>query len=276
MNIAVVGTGTMALQIATIFSLHGDTVFIHHRRSNADFLSTLARQLKIQARKSSVGASDQEAALQRIKPVTDWQLLRDCELVIEAVVEDLKTKQQLFQQMEIACSNNTILATNTSSLSISKIASQLKDRSRVIGLHFFNPISAIELVEVITTPDNSQDCIDRALRIVEGLGKTPLLVPESYVNRILFPMINEAALILEREGVSIEDIDRCMKLGAHHPIGPLALADLIGLDIVVSILYTLEERLGPRYHPAPKLLSLVTQKHLGRKTGRGFFSYGRS
>ena len=214
--------------------------------------------------------------LNRIELSTDLANLSGAELIIETIIEDLATKRQLLSDISSLCSENTIIATNTSSLPISELASSFSHPERVIGMHFFNPVAKMQLVEIVYGKDTSRESIEYVMNFSEALGKTPVMVKDSpgfIVNRSLMPFINEAASLLH-EGVSPNDIDKAIKLGLNHPMGPLGLADLIGLDICVSIMNTLYQGFkDARYIPSPVFNELIKKGYLGKKTGRGFYDY---
>ena len=222
-------------------------------------------------------AEDRDAALPRIIGTLDMQDAAKADVVIEAAVEDLDVKRSIFSKLDGIVSPGCILATNTSSLSVTAVASAVGRPDKVVGLHFFNPVPRMALIEIIRGAATSDETYEAAKALSERLGKTAVTVNESpgfVVNRILIPMINEAVFMLQEGVASAEDIDTAMKLGANHPMGPLALADLIGLDVCLAIMELLRDEMGEgKYRPAPLLRKMVRAGRLGRKSGEGFFRY---
>ncbi len=271
----VLGTGTMGPQIAVAVSLAGHDVRLYNHVNHQETIHKIKLYAKFFAKKMAQSPDDMEAVLGRIRLVSDLLELADAHFVIEAVIEDLSVKQEIFRSLGSICSSAGVLATNTSSLEVEAIGKFAKDPSKVLGLHFFNPVFDIELVEIITTAQTSAPAVEEATAFSRQLNKGPLTFHESCVNRVLIPMINEECLILEQGLAGADVIDQALRLGAKHPIGPLALADLIGIDVVVSILESYEAKRGSRYRPASLLYTMTKNGHLGRKTGRGFFNYGK-
>ena len=241
--------------------------------------ANITKGLKRAVDKEKLTAAKMNAILDHIAVTDDLNSLADADLVIEAIVEDLDKKKELFAALSEICRPTTTMATNTSALSITAIAEACARPERFVGMHFFNPVPVMALVEVIRGQRTDAATIATAKSFAERIGKTPVLVNEApgfIVNRLLIPYINEAALAAGDGVASREDIDRAMMLGAAHPMGPLALADMIGLDVVVDILKTLESELkDPKYAASPLLKELVAAGALGRKSGRGFFVYDR-
>ena len=221
-----------------------------------------------------------DAALRRIAPTTRIEDLADCDVVVEAVLERFEIKKEVFGSLDRVCRAEAILATNTSSISVTRIASTSKIPGRVIGMHFFNPVPVMQLVEIIRALQTTDATCDRIVKLTEDLGKKARVSKDSYgfvVNRVLVPMINEAINCVYEGLATPENVDQMMKLGANHPMGPLSLADLIGLDIVLDIMETLYTGFDdPKYRPSPLLKQMCDAGYLGRKTGKGFFSYAAS
>ncbi|HSW11069.1 MAG TPA: 3-hydroxybutyryl-CoA dehydrogenase [Bacillota bacterium] len=278
-QILVVGAGQMGSGIAQVAAQAGYQVILwdmtHELVQRG--LSGIDRFLARAVEKGKLAAADRPAILERIRPVVDFEAASGADLVIEAVVEDIRVKRELFGRLDAVCQQAAILASNTSSLPITELAAATRRPDRVIGMHFMNPVPLMQLVEVIrgaATSDATYQAVDEAAR---RMGKTPVTVQDSpgfVANRILMPMINEAVYCLQEGLASPEGIDTVMKLGMNHPMGPLALADLIGLDTVLSILDVLHEEFrDSKYRASPLLRKLVRAGWLGKKTGRGFYSY---
>jgi len=240
-------------------------------------LATIAKNLGREVEKAKLTAAERDAALARIQPTLSRSALGACELVIEAASERFEIKQQLFQELDQLCPAGAILASNTSSISITKLAGQTKRPDRVIGMHFFNPVPMMKLVEVIRGLATSDATYAAVKSTAERLGKTPVEVndaPGFVSNRILLPMINEAIYSVMEGVATPEAVDEVFKLGMAHPMGPLTLADFIGLDVCLDILRVLQNGLGdPKYRPCPLLIKMVDAGWLGRKSGRGFYKY---
>jgi 3-hydroxybutyryl-CoA dehydrogenase len=242
-------------------------------------MGAIDKSLERLVAKGKLGGEAKTAALGRIRTATRLEDLADCHLVVEAVSENEELKRKIFDELGRICQPQAILASNTSSISLTRIAAATAHPQRVIGMHFMNPVSVMQLVEVIRALQTSDEVYQQTAALAQKLNKVPVEVKDSpafVVNRLLVPMINEAVFALSEGLASAEDIDTVMKLGANHPIGPLALADLIGLDTCLEIMNVLHRGFGdPKYRPCPLLQQMVDAGYLGRKSGRGFFSYGR-
>jgi 3-hydroxybutyryl-CoA dehydrogenase len=278
-GVAVVGAGTMGNGIAQTFAAFGSKVALVDvdeaalARGMAAIEASLARLVK----KSVVTEADAKSTLARIRPSQDFASLRAEALVVEAIVEKVEVKRSVFEKLDRQLPPATILATNTSSISITKIAAATKRPDKVIGMHFMNPVPLMKLVEVVRGQETSDETCAKVKACAEALDKVPVEAndyPGFVSNRVLMPMINEAVYCL-MEGVSSrEGIDTVMKLGMNHPMGPLALADLIGLDVCLDILEVLQREIGdPKYRPCPLLRRMVAAGRLGKKSGRGFYDY---
>lgn len=279
-NIGVIGAGTMGNGIAQVCAQAGFDVTLLDIAQGAleKALATIGKNLDRQVSKGTLGEDAKRAALGRIRISTDYSALKDAQLVIEAATENLDLKLKVLQQIAAQVSAECVIASNTSSLSITQLAASVSAPERFIGLHFFNPVPVMGLIEVIRGLQTSDATHALAMHMAERLGKTAITAgnrPGFVVNRILVPMINEAILVFQEGLASAEDIDAGMRLGCNQPIGPLALADLIGLDTLLAILEAFYEGFNDsKYRPAPLLKEMVAAGYLGRKTGRGFHPYG--
>ena len=278
-RMAVVGAGTMGNGIAHVFAQGGWEVALVDVSPEAldRAIATIARNSDRQVKKGTLAKEQQQALVARVAPHTALDALAATELVIEAATESRDVKRRLFQDIDRHAGGGAILASNTSSISITELAARTGQPDRVIGMHFMNPVPVMQLVEVIRGLETSAETCGRVTEIARQLGKTPVEVadyPGFVSNRVLMPMINEAVFCV-MEGVATPDaVDTVMKLGMNHPIGPLALADLIGLDVCLAILEVLHRDLGDdKYRPAPLLRKMVAAGRLGRKSGRGFHAY---
>lgn len=278
-HIGVVGAGQMGSGIAQVCALAGLNVILVDISDEAlqRGISTIAAGLERLVKKASLGSADKTAALSRIRTRTDYVGLQEVDLVVEAATENLELKLRILKQLSEAVPATAVIASNTSSISITQLAAVVAIPERFIGIHFFNPVPLMGLVEVIRGLQTGDDTVARATTFARTVGKSPVLVRNSagfVVNRILCPMINEAILVLQEGLATAEDIDSAMKLGCNHPIGPLALADLIGLDTMLAIMQVFSEGFGdPKYRPAPLLKEMVAAGRLGRKVRQGFYSY---
>ena len=279
--VAVVGAGTMGNGIAHVFAQHGWSVrLIDVDRTQLDqAVQTIRKNFDRQIRKGVVSDADRDAALGRIAATTELEAARDATLVVETASEVPEVKFKIFRQLDAVASDSAVLATNTSSISITEIAARTKRPDRVIGMHFMNPVPVMELVEVIRGLATSDATTRTVMATAGALGKTPVEVndyPGFVSNRVLLPMINEAIFCVMEGVAEPEAIDTVMKLGMNHPLGPLALADLIGLDVCLAILEVLHRGLGDdKYRPCPLLRKMVAAGRLGRKSGRGFYDYAK-
>lgn len=278
-KIFVIGAGTMGAGIVQAFAQKGYEVIV--RDIKDEFvergINGINKGLSKLVTKGKMTEEDKEAILERITGTTDLALAEDCDLVIEAAVENMEIKKSIFKELDEICKESTILASNTSSLSITEVASATKRADKVIGMHFFNPAPVMKLVEIIRGITTSQETFDAIKELSVAIGKEPVEVAEApgfVVNRILIPMINEASFILQEGIASVEDIDTAMKYGANHPMGPLALGDLVGLDVCLAIMDVLYNETGDtKYRASSILRKYVRAGYLGRKTGRGFYTY---
>ncbi len=279
-KIAVIGAGTMGNGIAHVFAQTGFTVsLIDVSQPQLDkALQTITKNFDRQIAKGSIGPELKESSLKNITTHTSLEAgIKDAELVVEAATENTELKLKIFQQMDEYAPANCILATNTSSISITKMAAITNRPEKVIGMHFMNPVPVMKLVEIINGYATSEEVTNAIVELSKQLGKVPCVVndyPGFVANRILMPMINEAIYTLYEGVAGVEEIDTVMKLGMAHPMGPLQLADFIGLDVCLSILHVLHDGFGnPKYAPCPLLINMVTAKKLGVKTGEGFYTY---
>ncbi|MGN6314990.1 3-hydroxybutyryl-CoA dehydrogenase [Trinickia sp.] len=278
-TIGIVGAGQMGAGIAQVCGAAGLSVVLndvdpHALERGVERISANVERL---VSKGKLAPNQAEDALACIEASPDASALTTCDIVIEAATENIRIKQQILRELDAVVRPDAIVATNTSSVSITQLAATLSDPSRFVGMHFFNPVPAMALVEIIRGMQTSDATFDTTVALAERLGKSAIQVKNVsgfVVNRILVPMINEAIFALQEGVASAEEIDAGMRLGANHPMGPLALADLIGLDTVLSIMEMIQRAFGDtKYRPATRLREMVDAGHLGRKTKRGFYSY---
>jgi len=278
-KVLVVGAGTMGSGIAHLFALRGwsttlaDVAPAALERATTTIRANLERQVK----KGTITTLQRDDAVAQLRTATAFDAARDADLVVEAATENPELKFQIFRDLDAVAGPGAILATNTSSISVTAIAAQTRRAPRVAGMHFMNPAPVMQLVEVVRGLETSPETVRQVTEIATGLGKTPVTVqdaPGFVSNRVLMPMINEAVFCVMEGVASAADVDTVMRLGMNHPLGPLALADLIGLDVCLAILEVLHHDLGDdKYRPAPLLRQLVAAGHLGKKSGRGFHVY---
>jgi 3-hydroxybutyryl-CoA dehydrogenase len=278
-RVTVVGAGTMGSGIAHVFAQHGwDTTLVDQSPEALDrALHAIAANAERQVQKGALEAEAKAALLERVRPAGSLDAAAGAELVVEAVSERREVKFGVFRALDAVAPAEAILATNTSSISITEIAAQTRRPDRVIGMHFMNPVPVLPLVEVIRGLETSDETVRRTMELARAVGKTPVEVkdaPGFVSNRVLMPMINEAVFCVMEGVAAPEAVDAVMTLGMKHPLGPLALADLIGLDVCLAILEVLHRDLGDdKYRPAPLLRTMVAAGRLGRKSGRGFYAY---
>ncbi len=278
-TIAVIGAGTMGSGIAQAASEAGYSVIM--RDISDEFvhrgMTMINKNVGRAVEKGKKTEDEARIIIDRIKGTTKLADLKEADLVIEAIIENMEVKKELYKELDETCKKSSVFASNTSGLSITEMASVTSRADKVVGMHFFNPVAVMKLVEVIAGAETSAETVQMVLEVSKSMGKEPIKVNEAplfVVNRILVPLINEAVFVLAEGVASAEDIDKGMMLGANHPIGPLALADLIGLDILIAVQDTLYNETGDsKYRACPLLRKMVRAGHLGRKSGQGFYSY---
>ncbi|MCR4442327.1 MAG: 3-hydroxybutyryl-CoA dehydrogenase [Peptococcaceae bacterium] len=278
-KILVLGAGTMGSAIAQLAAQSGFEVIMRdlETRFIEKGLVEIEKSLNRLVNKGKLSGEEKEGVISRIRGTTALSEGKDADFVIEAVIENMEFKKEVYRELDRVVQPAAILASNTSSLSITELGAVTARPDRVIGMHFFNPIPVMQLVEVIKGAATSEETFSTALELTKKMNKVPVGVKETpgfVVNRLLVPLINEAAFLLMEGAAGAEEIDTAMKLGANHPIGPLALGDLIGLDVCLAVMEVLHMEFGEsKYRPCPLLRKMVRAGYLGRKTGRGFFSY---
>ena len=278
-KIGVIGSGTMGAGIAQVLALRGYQVIMFDIKDDViqKSVGRIEKQLQKNVDRERLTPEEKDRTLALISTTTSMIDLQEVDLIIEAAIEDLEIKKNIFNELEGICDPEVIFATNTSSLSITELAGTTRRPEKVVGMHFFNPVPVMKLVEVVKGEKTTSATVNMIKELAKKLDKRPIEVQDSpgfVVNRLLIPMINEAAFLYGEQVASAEAIDKGMELGANHPIGPLALADLIGLDVCLAIMKSLHESLGQdKYRPAPVLQEKVEKGELGRKSKQGFYSY---
>src|ERR1035437_5102642 len=277
--VGVVGAGTMGNGIAHLFAKSGFEVLLTdiEDRFLKRGLDTICKNLEREVARNKISAQDREATLQRIKPTLQRSDLALCDFIVEATTENIEVKSELLRELDSLCRPEIILASNTSSISITKLAAVTNRPDKVIGMHFFNPVPMMKLIEVVCGLQTSGETFQAVMDLARKLDKTPVKVndaPGFVSNRVLMPLLNEAMYTVMEDVASPEAVDEVFKLGMAHPMGPLTLADFIGLDVCLDVMRVMQEGLGdPKYRPCPLLIKMVDAGWLGRKSGRGFYTY---
>ena len=277
--IGVIGAGTMGNGIAHVFAKSGFPVLLCEvgEAPLERGLGAIRTNLEREVSRGKLTPEERSSAIGRIRGVVGWEHLKDCRLVVEAATERFEVKREIFRELDSLLPDDSILASNTSSISITRLAAQTRRADRVIGMHFFNPVPVMQLVEVVRGLQTSQETFEAVDQLSRKLGKTPVEVNDAagfVSNRVLMPLLNEAMFAVMEGVAKAEAVDQIFKLGMAHPMGPLTLADFIGLDVCLDIMRVLEEGIGdPKYRPCPLLIRMVDAGWLGRKSGRGFYQY---
>jgi len=275
-RVGIIGAGVMGSGIAIALARKGIKVIVRSRHKEDKVFENIRARLLKALNKGKISEDEKDSILENIMGTTGLELVSDTDLIIESIIEDLEEKQKLFKELDKLCSSNTIFSSNTSSLKISEIASVTNRPDKFVGLHFMNPADIIPLVEVVRTSEVSEEVVKEIVLFVESIDKEPVIVediPGFILNHLLILTINEAINMVYNKIATPEDIDKIMQLGANHPLGPIVLADLIGLDIVLNISKNLYKFFGDKYKPSPLLEEMVSAGKLGKKTGEGFYKY---
>lgn len=277
LRIGILGSGVMGKQIAILFAAFGNEVVVWNHTVRPDFDEQLKRLVVFEIRKKTIPKEAEQDILGRVRYVDDIKELRECDVVIEAVKENREIKLEVLRKISSVLNGKAILASNTSSLKINELARAISHPNRFLGIHFLNPPTSTKLVEVVKSNDTTDETLATVFALLNQLGKHAVVIPDLpgfVVNRVLMPMINGAISLVSEGTVDSATIDRCLRFGANHPMGPLELADFIGLDVCLNILETLFQETGnPQYKPSPLLVTHVQAGKLGRKSGEGFYSY---
>ncbi len=276
-KIAIIGAGTVGSTIAIALAQKGFKVIVKSRYDGEKIFRIIKPKLINAIGSGFLSEKEAEMILDNIIGTINWELITEADLIIESIVENLEEKQKLFNELDELCIERTIFSSNTSSLQIKEIASYITRKDRFIGIHFLNPAYKMPLVEVVRTSETSKDTLEKVISFIRKINKEPVIVPDIpgfILNRLLILMINEAINMVSEDIATPQDIDKVLRLGANHPIGPLALADYIGLDTLLMIVKNLYKFFGDKYKPPSLLEDMIKSDKLGRKTGEGFYKYG--